>query len=475
METLTTHRITTMNNTPSNSAIFSDVEVFRAIAVMAAVMVIGSIGNTLVISVLCLKNFSSNSRWNQYRRRNQSNLSENSETGAFGRDKTLDFFILVLAVSDLLVCIIIIPATITMEIHQFRISIDGLCKLFYVLFVTNTTFSSLLISAVALDRYLFICHSLKHILTLLRAKILVSTLALFSLCVGIAAGCVVGVKAMHPNTTEDGAQTSYICEENEYVRGISELQKTVSQIIKYLNHACYLACILIVLILYSCVFWAIVTSRSRSHKLTVSSQTTRQNGRSSAYPEEPTTNSRLSRQRMANLPAKFRQKAQFTLQNLRSALMLFIIALVYILTFVPSLVIANGWAPQNLVLLYLYYVNSAANPCIYAIFTPSFRQIVVLLFRNCFCKNSSTHLPTSGRNSKRSDHIATINAGVSYTNNRAFSRMNKKKRAVKEAYPFISREERMAAAAAAAAAAATAVTSTPAVSNTESNVDASNL
>ncbi|CDS41334.1 orexin receptor type 2 [Echinococcus multilocularis] len=471
METLTSQRITEMNNTPSNSAIFSDVEVFHAIAVMVAVIVIGSIGNTLVISVLCLKNFSVNSRWNQYRRRNQFNIPENSETGAFDRDKTLDFFILVLAVSDLLVCVVIIPSTITMEIHQFRISVDVLCKLFYVLFVTNTTFSSLLISAVALDRYLFICHSLKHILTLIRAKILVSTLALFSLCVGIAAGSVVGVKAIHHNATEDNVTTNYICEENEYVREISELQKTVSQIIKYLNHACYLACILIVLILYSCVFWAIVTSRSRSQKLTMSSQKSRQNGRNSSLTGKSTANSRMSRQRIANLPAKLRQKAQFTLQNLRSALMLFIIALVYILTFVPSLVIANGWAPQNLVLLYLYYVNSAANPCIYAIFTPSFRQMVAVLFRNCFCKGRSTQPPISGRNSKRSDPVATINAGVSHTNSRAFSRMGRKKRPIEEAYPFISREERMAAAAAAAAAS----TATPTVSNNESNMDASDF
>ena len=442
MEALTTLRITPMNNTPSNSAIFSDVEVSRAIAMMATVLVIGSIGNTLVIIVLCLKNSSANSRWNRYRRRQQTNGLQISETGAFGRDKTLDFFILVLAVSDLLVCVIIIPSTITMEINQFRISIDILCKLFYVLFVTNTTFSSLLISAVALDRYLFICHSLKHILTLIRAKILVSTLALFSLGVGIAAGCVVGVKAIHPNSTEGDSQTNYICEENEYVRGISETQRTVSQIIKYFNHACYLACILVVLILYSCVFWAIVTSRSRSNKMKVPAQASRQNG---DHPGE--SNRPFSRQRMASLPAKLRQKAQFTLQNIRSSLMLFIVALVYILTFVPALVIANGWAQQNLVLLYLYYVNSAANPCIYAIFTPSFRGIVVALFRKCFCTDHNPQPPVAGGGSSTTSNA---NANVSYSSGIALNRMGRKKRSQREAYPFISREERMAAAAATA-------------------------
>lgn len=461
-----------MNNTPSNSAIFSDVEVSRAIAMMAAVLVIGSIGNTLVIIVLCLKNSSANSRWNRYRRRQQTiNGLQISETGTFGRDKTLDFFILVLAVSDLLVCVIIIPSTITMEINQFRISIDILCKLFYVLFVTNTTFSSLLISAVALDRYLFICHSLKHVLTLIRAKILVSTLALFSLGVGIAAGCVVGVKVTYLNSTENNSRASYICEENEYVRGISEMQKTVSQIIKYFNHACYLTCILIVLILYSFVFLAIVTSRSRSNKLTLLSQASRQNAGHPGEANKSSASIRLSRQRMASLPAKFRQKAQFTLQNLRSALMLFIVAIVYILTFVPALVIANGWVQQNLVLLYLYYVNSAANPCIYAIFTPSFRGIVGALFRKCFCID---HDPLPSAAGGGDSIISDANDIGSHSNTVALSLVGRNKRARREAYPFVSREERMAAAAAAAKAGALAKTNkNSTASKAEYNADAS--
>ena len=154
------------NNTPSNAAVFSDVEVKRAIVMMCIVIVIGSIGNALVITVLCIKNSSANSRWNRYRRQQRSTAEDLSESVSMSRDKTLDFFVLVLAISDTLVCTLIIPSTIVMEIYRFRIVNDILCKLYYVLFVTNTTFSSLLISAVALDRYLFICHSLKHILTL---------------------------------------------------------------------------------------------------------------------------------------------------------------------------------------------------------------------------------------------------------------------------------------------------------------------
>lgn len=444
MEALTTPANTVLNNIPSNSAVFSDKEIFSAVAMMAAVVVFGTILNTLVISVLCIKNSSANSRWNRYRRQQRNNDPDHGETGAFGRDKTLDFFILVLAVSDLLVCVIIIPATIMMEITQFRLSIDILCKLYYVLFVTNTTFSSLLISAVAFDRYLFICHSLKHILTLMRAKILVSTLALFSLGVGIAAGCVVSVKPIHPNFAGDTNRISdYICEENEYMHGISDFQKIVSQIIKYFNHAWYLACILIVLILYSCVFWAIVSTRSRSHKLTVSTAINRLNSRETSYERESSSNITVARQRMTSIPSIFRQKAQFTFQNFRSALMLFIIALVYILTFVPALVIANGWAQQNLVLLYLYYVNSAANPCIYAIFTPSFRRNLAALLRSCcLLKENSAQSFRCGGGSMPSE----IGSSIPHANSLARTRLRSKRRTREDAFPFITREQRRAAA-----------------------------
>ncbi|VDO08580.1 unnamed protein product [Rodentolepis nana] len=425
------------NHTSSNSVVVADEEIYQAVAMMAIVIIIGTIGNALVISVLCIKNSSGNSRWKRYRRQQRISEINQAEMGAFGRDKTLDFFVLVLAISDLFVCVIIIPSTITIELFKYRISIDLLCKMFYVFLVANTTFSSLLISTVALDRYLFICHSLKHILTLIRAKVIGTTLALFSLGVGIAAGCAVGIK-----TEDDGEVVQHICDEIEFIDGISHLQRRLSRVIKYFNHACFLASILIVIVLYSRVFWAIVVTRSRSHKLSVSVSIHRQSGKKSAYDSKSSSNGKDSRHRRTSIPSRFRQKAHFTFQNLRSAIMLFVIAVVYILTFVTSLIIANGWIKMNLVLLYLYYINSAANPCIYAIFTPSFRQTVATLFRSCCCqKDSIDQTSAIGRDSKHSDsgsrNIVQNSQTWSHSRGKIYTR--------DDPFPFITREQRRAA------------------------------
>lgn len=443
----------------SNSITFSYVEVARAVAMMIIVIFIGTIGNTLVILILCLKKSSIGSRWNRQRRQ-----LEIRESGSVGdvyyndfQDKTLDFFILVLAVSDLLVCVLIIPSTIVMELREFRINIDFLCKLYYVLFVTNTTFSSLLISAVALDRYLFICHSLKRYLTLLRAKILVSALALFSLAVGMGAGSVVGVRLPPASLNATADDVDFICEEIEYTQGITEYQRIFSVVTKRVNHACYLVCIIVVFVLYSFVFFAIVSTQSRNAKIATQmqeqpqqqQQQERANSNGDIIAGKPSTrSSRPSRQRVMILSAKIVQRTQFTLQNLRSAIMLFVIAMVYILTFVPALIFANGWAPHNLVLLYLYYLNSAANPCIYAAFTPSFRQMVVLVIKNylhCSCcrPGSLKTVASITTNGHRGTNLP-VNRPSRCPIGRRLNHY-RRHRAKEHIYPFVTREQRMAA------------------------------
>ncbi|VDL89332.1 unnamed protein product [Schistocephalus solidus] len=382
----------------SNSVIFGNEEVLSAVSLMACTVVIGGIGNLLVVTVQLLRTTSLGAKWN----RRQRQLQVRSEV-AYS-----DFGTVVLAISDLFVCLIIIPSTITMELIAFRIQNDILCKLYYVLFVTNTTFSSLLISAVALDRYLYICHSLRHLLTLFRAKMLVLSLAIFSLVIGSMAGSVVSLKHVHTNitngTSSSPMESEEVCEETEYVSNITDFQKTFTVIVRRVNHGSFLVCIIIVTILYAFVFWAIVTAHARKQRL-VYIPTTDNKEPQGTYPEtfssvkiktnlSPTGNALgqkgLHQYRRKSLHRTVIQRAHCTFQNFRSALMLFLIALVYIITFVPSLIIANGWIPQNLVLLYLYYVNSAANPCIYAAFSSSFRRMVICLFTEAFCSRDDT-------------------------------------------------------------------------------------
>lgn len=421
----------------SNTQVFGEDEVVAVVIMMICVVFVGGIGNILVIIVECIKKIPPGSKLGRRRRRNRRNQSGTMEDFVPSSDKTLDFFILVLAISDLVVCLVIIPATIQMELNQFRMEIDFLCKLFYVLFVANTTFSSLLISVVALDRYLYICHSLKRILTLFRAKMLVISLSLFAIFIGVMAGTAVSVKPTPPeiNSTEIYPEPILVCEEVEFISNITVFQKTFSTIVKRVNHGCFFVCILIVTILYSLVFWAIVSARGRRHRLIVKktcSNAPDSNG--DVIPQIRTSRSSSTpANRMFSLSEKVVERAQCTFQNIRSALMLFVIALVYIVTFVPVLLMTNELLPQNLFLMYLYYVNSAANPCIYAAFSKSFRSGVADLIRDCFPRTDGLSLPTTAR---------SVSSSVKMPPKRGICLGVKKSK--KSQFVFITREERMA-------------------------------
>ncbi|BHF60114.1 hypothetical protein SprV_0100307500 [Sparganum proliferum] len=60
-------------------------------------------------------------------------------------------------------------------------------------------------------------------------------------------------------------------------------------------------------------------------------------------------------------------------QNMKMAGMLFVVAIVYILTFIPAMLMASDIIALFLPVFYLYYVNNAVNPIIYCFMNPNFR------------------------------------------------------------------------------------------------------
>ncbi|KAL7061759.1 hypothetical protein AAHC03_0810 [Spirometra sp. Aus1] len=60
-------------------------------------------------------------------------------------------------------------------------------------------------------------------------------------------------------------------------------------------------------------------------------------------------------------------------QNMKMAGMLFVVAIVYILTFIPAMLMASDIIALFLPVFYMYYVNNAVNPIIYCFMNPNFR------------------------------------------------------------------------------------------------------
>ncbi|XP_035828228.1 muscarinic acetylcholine receptor M3-like [Aplysia californica] len=69
--------------------------------------------------------------------------------------------------------------------------------------------------------------------------------------------------------------------------------------------------------------------------------------------------------------------------NIKTAFMLFIVTLVFIIAFLPALLMANSLIPFNMVVFYGYFVYNVANPFIYAFMNQTFREDVKRIIKLC--------------------------------------------------------------------------------------------
>jgi len=71
------------------------------------------------------------------------------------------------------------------------------------------------------------------------------------------------------------------------------------------------------------------------------------------------------------------------LANLRTASMLFVVTVVFIVTFTPGFLMSLDWLPWNMTVFYLYFANNVANPVIYSFMNQNFRADL----RHLVCKS----------------------------------------------------------------------------------------
>ncbi|CAH8842433.1 unnamed protein product [Trichobilharzia szidati] len=162
---------------------------------LGIICIIGILGNILVIIVYALKH-----------------------------DRlTATLFILVLAISDFLACVTLIPGTMIIEYLEWNIDSTFLCKFYYFINNSFIPFSSLLISCIAFDRYFCLCHPFKNILTRECAKRVIFSLICICLLLGFSSTFTVRVErsrpeqdAMHDykNDNNDGGNITFMQNNN---------------------------------------------------------------------------------------------------------------------------------------------------------------------------------------------------------------------------------------------------------------------
>ncbi|XP_062616277.1 probable G-protein coupled receptor No18 [Saccostrea cucullata] len=379
------------------------------IGMLAVFSVIGIIGNGIVIFVYTKK-----------------------------KDKlTSSVFILGLAVYDFLTCSIIIPYTACMIYLRFMILYDALCKIYMFLLTFSVPLSAFLMVAIAVDRYLCICHPFLHLLNKTRARAVIGLLTVFACVLGILS-CISYSVYMYADSSpgefsnctdathsKDGIihQTISTPYQQEEYTGQCNYPGTIvgmAYLITWqkIYSSFYLISLIIVLLLYTMIYYSVTRRRSNRRKQkamnnislkaslkeppkqNTSSPTSSftvlsandnnenakeqkilqveigDNGVSSRPVENADETSPLQQQQAHKNHHHHHIKDHDTIANIKTALMLFIVAVVFIIAFFPAWLMALGAVNHNNIVFYMYFAYNVTNPIIYAFMNPTFRSDV---------------------------------------------------------------------------------------------------
>ncbi|XP_041378379.1 neuropeptide Y receptor type 4-like [Gigantopelta aegis] len=357
------------------------------------------------------------------------------------RDKTTsNVFILSLAVTDFLVCLVVVPYTIVAELLSYRLVYDIICKVYLFCITSNVPLSAFIMVAIAFDRYFCICHPFLRVLTVERAKLGVACLTLLSFVLGVITALNYGVDRVHTspvvndsnvsamvdtlgprNSSADNQTWSYYYngysleytqtnlsngtfndkEEVRYntvlVRGeycglnsmILSMHFTASY--QKVYAALFLVSFIIVLVLYALIYRSILLRRRwRSRRKRMSCYTSVNGAEQTVVEETQMTavNGNVNADKSA-LPKKSSTSRQIAIRektlyaNVKTAGMLFVVTIVFIISFLPSWLIGLQMIPFNLIVFNIYFVNNVANPFIYAFMNRAFRDDLKQLLKRC--------------------------------------------------------------------------------------------
>lgn len=377
-----------------------NIQFYVVFVLLGIFSVIGTLGNTLVLYIYSKK-----------------------------RDiTTSSLFILTLAGTDFFTCLVIIPFNMIVLKLNYILMYDFPCKLYMFLITCNVPFSAFVMVAIAFDRYFCICHPFLHVITIPRAKIIVFVMGIIACSFGVitALSCgifpgpdavnvtemlslnntvttsylnynqqttlmdnVTSVVMATQNSSDGSASAQMDIMPGQCVEGVSGLiEGDFVYIYQKIYALFYLIAFLIVLILYGLIYRSIHIRRALKAK----------RKRSSLYPHEFSAvdtqmtvlnNGHPIDGKDNQGQKKFRKKAlglkeKVFYANIRTAAMLFIVTVVFLIAFLPAWLMAHLLVPYNMIVFYMYFIYNVGNPIIYAFMNTSFRDdLQGLLKRVC--------------------------------------------------------------------------------------------
>ncbi|KAK3601086.1 hypothetical protein CHS0354_024795 [Potamilus streckersoni] len=372
---------------------------------------------------------------------------------------TSTIFILALAGTDIISCLVVIPFTITGIIVAFELRFDFFCKLYQFLITCIVPLSAFIMVAIAVDRYICICHPFVHIMTVKRAKLIVSILAGFAIVLGLITSLGFSVyqvisrdelnylisnvwknnssyNLLQNNTNVGMSVNSDISANNTQLEKIIKytgkcdtsttiLSADFMNIYQKVYSSFYFISLLVVLILYGMIYRSVSKQRAKRRRQKLTGKIKINTQSQTEEPSVPLNNANLNTLSTNNLSVKVEtdgetvttsltskqntdsngktslakkhrtstkssskeKKESDRLANIKTAMMLFIVTVVFIIAFLPAWLMAYRWLDFKIVVFYMYFVYNVANPVIYAFMNQMFREDLVRMFssfQGCF-------------------------------------------------------------------------------------------
>ncbi|XP_060077931.1 orexin/Hypocretin receptor type 1-like [Ylistrum balloti] len=354
---------------------------------------------------------------------------------------TSSLFILTLAGIDLITCVITIPSTIAMEVLDFVVSFDIVCKIYHFLVSTTIPFSAFVMVAIAVDRYFCICKPFAKVMTHYRVWIIVASLCITSICLGMLSCLNYGVYQNPDNTYDNlldrnlssaaGLNKDMEAKLLELLRELSAHDKNdlLSEPFNTFKcqesamllgdeffsifqkiYSCFygLSCILVIII-YSVIYRFILKRRQRRLRMesfpcctfrvphngheSENTEVMYLSQDASVVVEDRDKNHNAENQRqLVRSESSERNRDKFSLghekqerirrNNIKTAIMLSLVAFVFIVAFLPAWLMKLRLIKINVVVFNMYFIYNVVNPFIYAFMNPDFQMQLKEVFLN---------------------------------------------------------------------------------------------
>lgn len=364
------------------------IQVYIAIGFMSIFSLVGTIGNALVLYVFA-----------RYKNKLTSTI-----------------FILTLAGVDFVTCCVTIPFTIATEALGFRLKYDIVCQIYLFLITTTVPFSAFVMVAIAVDRYLCIVYPFKHAMTIRRAEIIVGSLCVFAVVLGIICCSHYRIAPAPVSDSMMNEIVPYIYPNGTVLRNaslngnITQIEVCLPQetefffIFQKIYSSFFGICALIVIILYGLIYRSVLARRrkkmeklmsngccgiwnsqsfSEQTEITMLNNSDMKSSQDDHKVEETCDkavqkngNAQVSDKDVILKPGGVSKAKleKMRIANIKTAFMLSIVALVFIVAFLPSWLVALNVLSLNIIVFYMYFIYNVVNPVIYAFLNETFRE-----------------------------------------------------------------------------------------------------